>query len=237
MAKQRRLLNNSFFEEVSIDILIDICGIDFINEFVNPYLIKLSDLDKVDFYDLKIVKERKQSIFNIYNVANDELLFQINPCIEGWFFCKPTKLLSLLAGHRMEYFEREITQLELDNSTTIIDDLFALNELPINDHLVDYLYNMGIIFVEEFNLELDRSRVTIFDEDSLVIHGMKEEFVENKSKNKIEMKEVSYVLDFKLNSRFILITKIFSNNKKEVVTVNIDDFLLQGNDILFEWRT
>jgi len=231
--KSQRKFNNKFFKEIDINELENIVGKHFFNNDFLDYLNQTVELTNQFSIPLLIINSYDDNSIAIYDKKNKSLLLTIDSNEYSECFCKPYAIMDKLSLLILENYRHELdNNIYKAGTNNVIDELFYLNELPDNEKLNNYFYRLSLIFIHQFSLDINKTKIMYYDEEKVIIDGLKNEFILNKQ-NKLEEQEVIYMVNFKTNSEIISIVKIFENNVKETFYINLNDFFLQEKSLLF----
>jgi len=233
MKKQRK---NSFFEIDQKELSADV-GENFVLENLNPFLLKTMNYLKNSSFSIMIIKNTFDNTFCIYEDDTKQLLVLIDKLEYGkGYFCKPSMILHKLSVKILESFKNDLIEgiYESDKNNNLISDLFFMNELPDNEKLSDYLYQISLLLAYQFNLDITKSKVIHVDEEIIIIDGNKYEFVLNTKENSIQLQEVVYMINIRNNSNFVNVVKIFEDDKKETHILDLNEYLMQDFDFINE---
>jgi len=230
MPRKKKIFDT--IKSVGLPDLEEKVGKDFIENIMNPLFEKTIQVDCIiqnrDLeYNIDIVQNFKNNTFSLYDIESRQLILTIDKDRQGKYLCKPFKLILLIAYQILEEYNKNFSiEDENEYKASIYDDMMAFNsgELEDVDTLSPYLFSLGIIFIHEFNLDLEQSVVCDFSKDSIYIDGMKIEFI---NKKEIIEEEVVYLIEIFSNKKNIDVEKIFENNKKKKHKIDLHTFFKQ----------
>lgn len=193
------------YEEIGFEDFIEKVGEEFVTHEVNPIVLITYEKDNTNIgesVEIDVFYNEKEDAFTLCNERNKELILTIEKSADGYYFIKPLKLLRFCSKQIMR------AHIKSPDFVKMEDDVYtALNlthEGKTEDVMSDYFYYLGIILVDELNLDISRSKLIHSSEMAMIIDGIKEEFLDTN----LNSTDMSYILNFEKSSREVRITKI-----------------------------
>lgn len=223
---------NKGFHEVTLEEFSNIVGVKIAND-LDKLLVRTMDYTKKDSFLLTIINNHFDNSFSIYERKSKQPLVVVEKLNLTGYFLKPYHIISKISDKILEVCNNDISSGLYGTESTIINDLFALNEANDNDKLSDYLYHLALICIYEFNLDISKSKISYYDECKIIIDGMKYELMYDEM-NQVYSQDVIYVINIENNKSFIDIVKIYEDNKKKVHSLDLYKYFMQEYDLINE---
>lgn len=233
LMKKQHKNNSKAFIEISEPELCAVVGEDFVLQELNFLLLRTLDYINSSSFSIQIIQNTFDKTFCIYDDNSKQLIALIDKLEFKGHFCKPYLLIHKFAIKILESYKKDLDDEIYDRSkNNIIDELFIINELPDNEKLSDYLYNVTLLLIYQFNLDIIESKIAYFDEQHIILDAIKSEYIYDEKKQELESQDVVYMIDIRTNSNFVNITKIFETNKKETHILDLKDYFMQEHEII-----
>ena len=224
--------NKKGFHEVTLEEFSNIVGVKIAND-LDKLLVRTMDYTKKNSFLLTIINNHFDNSFSIYEKKSKQPLVVIEKLNVTGYFLKPYHIISKISDKILEVCNNDISSGLYGTESTIINDLFALNEENDNDKLSDYLYRLALICIYEFNLDISKSKISYYDESKIIIDGMKYELMYDEM-NQVYSQDVIYVINIENNKSFIDIVKIYEDNKKKAHSLDLYKYFMQEYDLINE---
>ncbi len=222
---KKQIPDKNSFQEVGLSTLIETIGTDLFEQTINDLILKSYEEENkksISSVDVGILYDAGTKEFQIWNCQTEEFLIQITFNKNLQFFCKPIKLLLARASKIVKEAGKERMKGALSKAN-IFNELFLYYDLIGKEHLNDYLLCLTIILLDEYNFDFEKSTVLYYNEDSLILNGIKTEYIDTN----LTEEEADYTISISTLEDQITIVRIGKINIAPVLNkINLKEFFM-----------
>jgi hypothetical protein len=212
--------SNNNFHEIQLEEFTDKVGEAMFEQATDLIHLTFSYVKppsiRVDFI---IYHTELDDSFQIYMKDTQELVLVFEKNFTGQHFIKPFKLIKDLGSK----FVKEIDSKGLEYDDNIIFELKSIHSLKDEDRLSDYLYYMSLLFVDQLNLSINKTKLIFFNNETILIDGAKEEYIDVD----LNTTNMIYLITILTKENYVKIVKIDENNNQQELIIDLYDFFLK----------
>ena len=226
-------------EEIAVEVFRKEIGEDLFLKSTN-YIFEYLSMNKDEYHDFTMELSAVKNKDGSYSVYENEkgllvnLLRRIGKSKNSKLMVIPMGIMRTISNWILEKYS--MIGSEIDITPTIYGSLFFSIEQPEEDRLDLFLFYTGIMLIDAYVLDLNKTKYEADTKKALYVKGVKKELICNSENPKdINYDSVNYYIKVNSNKDKVEITKSYKTGIQDddTFTLNLDDIV---NTAINEFR-
>jgi hypothetical protein len=220
-------------KEVSLEAMVETIGdgLHDLNQYYITEYVKFASPELLSpVINLKIIKNSDGS-FSVYDAGKDLLINAIRKVGRNKFIVIPMALARELNRLVFQQYFEEHGDKNFKNS--VYSMLYDAFDQPLNERIDEFLFYIGGIVVDAYQLDPHKSLYGPDDLDNILLDCCKMEWtVEDKKTQKgIDHQDVAYIIEAFSKRDHIIVSKVYSSMfKNDELKVTIEEIIKKAVD-------